>query len=104
MSIFSDIRGDLLQSIDGLKSLYVDKVPISIALPQRLTSQRTEKVTDNTASPVALKPIMSGELKHCDGDVMKPMYSGIAFLSDGRLVVVDHRNISYTLWMRIYRS
>ena len=23
---------------------------------------------------------------------MKPMYSGIAFLSDGRLVVVDHRN------------
>ena len=91
-SLCSAILGGILQSINGLTSLHVDKVPVDIALPHQLTSQRLEKVTDDTTSPVTLKLIKSVEVKQCDGDVKEPWYSEMDFLSDGRLVVVDHRN------------
>ena len=91
-SLFSAILGGILQSINGLTSLHVAKVPVDIALPHQLTSQRLEKVTDDTTSPVTLKLIKSVEVKQCDGDVEEPWYTGMDFLSDGRLVVVDHMN------------
>ena len=91
-SLFSAILGGILQSINGLTSLHVAKVPVDIALPHQLTSQRLEKVTDDTTSPVTLKLIKFVEVKQCDGDVKEPLYTGMDFLSDGRLVVVDNMN------------
>ena len=41
---------------------------------------------------MTLKLIKSVEVKQCDGDVKKPWYTGMDFLSDGRLVVVDNMN------------
>ena len=91
-SLFSDILGGILQSIYGLTSLHVDKVPANIALPHQLTSHRLEKVTDDTTSPVTLKLLKSVGVKQCDGDEREPLYSGVDILIDGRLAVLDGKN------------
>jgi hypothetical protein len=61
-------------------------VPVDVTtFPDRISSQ-------HNGQKVKLTLLASTDLQKGDGDVKEPLYSGLDFLPDGRLVVVDNKN------------
>ncbi|XP_045202214.2 uncharacterized protein LOC123555688 [Mercenaria mercenaria] len=69
-------------------------LPISAYVPGKLTLSYTLPEAKKSAAPVdtivKLTKITSIDLKQTGDDVMEQLYTGLAFLPDGRLVVLDN--------------
>ncbi|XP_053404893.1 uncharacterized protein LOC128558740 [Mercenaria mercenaria] len=78
------------------ETLKLPPVPISAYVPGKLTLSYTLPEAKKSAAPVdpivKLTMIISIDLKQTGDDVEEPLYSGLDFLPDGRLVAVDNEN------------
>lgn len=79
------------------KTLQLPPLPLSDYIPGQLllhySTPETSKVTSDEKPIITLKKITSIDLKQSGDDVMEPLYSGLDFLPDGRLVAVDNQNM-----------
>ncbi|XP_060598012.1 uncharacterized protein LOC132751792 [Ruditapes philippinarum] len=75
------------------ETLKLPPLPVTEYVPGQLLlkSNRQEDV-NSVNMTMTLKPVSFIGLKQTGDDDGKPLYSGIDFLPDGRLVTVDHRN------------
>jgi DNA-binding beta-propeller fold protein YncE len=75
------------------ETLKLPPLPITEYVPGQLLlkSNRQEDV-NSVNMTMKLTPVSAIGLKKTEDDIGEPLYSGIDFLPDGRLVVVDNRN------------
>ncbi|XP_045170839.2 E3 ubiquitin-protein ligase TRIM71-like [Mercenaria mercenaria] len=78
------------------KTLKLPPLPISVYVPGKLTLEYTlpeaKKSVAHVDPIVKLTKITSIDLKQTGDDVKEPLYTGLDFLPDGRLVAVDNKN------------
>ncbi|XP_060599843.1 uncharacterized protein LOC132753396 [Ruditapes philippinarum] len=80
-------------SFDFDKTLRLPPLPVDTYVPGQLllkSYQRDDSGSDDTA--ISLTLVSSIDLKAPEDDIYEPLYSGIDFLFDGRLVAVDNSN------------
>lgn len=87
---------NLLDSEFNLASLQIDKTFVHSSNSQEDKTINLKKETiipsEHSVKPLQLKLVTSVEVKQCQKDQFKPLYTGIDFFSDGRLAVVDNPN------------
>jgi DNA-binding beta-propeller fold protein YncE len=83
-------------TFDFDETLKLPPLPVTNYVPGQLTLSFCLSEVANTIVPVnkevILTPVISIDLKQGQGDVEEPLYTGIDFLPDGRLVAVDNHN------------
>ncbi|XP_060564782.1 uncharacterized protein LOC132723992 [Ruditapes philippinarum] len=83
-------------TFDFDETLKIPPLPVTDYVPGQLTLKCCLSKEANTIVPVKktmiLTPVNSIDLKQKGDDVKEPLYAGIDFLPDGRLVAVDNKN------------
>ncbi|XP_060585810.1 uncharacterized protein LOC132741615 [Ruditapes philippinarum] len=83
-------------SFDFDETLKLPPLSVTYYIPGQLTLKFCLSEVASTIVPVnkamILTPIKSIDLKQKEDDVGEPLYTGIEFLPDGRLVAVDNKN------------
>ncbi|XP_060564350.1 uncharacterized protein LOC132723610 [Ruditapes philippinarum] len=83
-------------SFDFDETLKLPPLSVTDYIPGQLTLKFCLSEVASTIVPVnkamILTPVKSIDLKQKEDDVKEPLYSGIDFLPDGRLVAVDNKN------------
>ncbi|XP_060556264.1 uncharacterized protein LOC132716937 [Ruditapes philippinarum] len=74
-------------------TLKLPPYPITVYIPGQLQSKFNHQEDHNSVNmAMKLTPVFAIDLKKTRDDIKDPLYSGIDFLPDGRLVAVDNKN------------
>ncbi|XP_045202221.2 E3 ubiquitin-protein ligase TRIM71-like [Mercenaria mercenaria] len=84
------------------ETLKLPPLPFSDYVPGKLTLNYTSNEGKKSVAPVnpvvKLTKITSIDLKQTGDDVKEPLFSGLDFLPDGRLVAVDNKNMKCLIY------
>jgi hypothetical protein len=89
-------------SFDFDETLKLSPLSVTDFIPGQLNLTFCLSEVANTIFPVnkamILTPVKSIDLKQEEDDIKEPLYSGIDFLPNGRLVAVDNRNKQFLVY------